>query len=416
MIRVLADGVFKCGLSSLAQFAEQTDVRGRFVAMYLGLKRMGVGIAELGATTATPAAEIQRFLDHMFTKTERPAPLVVLTDLFGLSTSPTAPWSTLTNERAPNNKYPTNTWRNNFGIQKGVGCPAEPDVINELLATPQIRLACPNMTTDDEGRTACGLLGTNYRGEEHSIWLRLVEHDGYQVVDLDNPAVYSGYLLVGARSRIPIFALIAVLYCNAPDDVYPNRDVVGIPEFAEDFNLTVDQVEQLFECDPDSLHNAQVVAASSGGLIPPDIQPANPAIPRPLPLLAAPSFLNTGVGAEIEVAHELERNNWTVSYTGNVRSLGYDLEARQAELTLRVEVKSSFGLCRPELTTEEWTAAARFGDEYVLAIVDFFGSAGQRMVYVRNPAANAFPTERQVSVFGISRQDITALAVEAEFL
>jgi hypothetical protein len=122
------------------------------------------------------------------------------------------------------------------------------------------------------------------------------------------------------------------------------------------------------------------------------------------------------VGAEIAVAHDLERSTWVVSYVANVRSLGYDLEATQGNQTLRIEVKSSVGLCRPELTEEEWRAAQRWGDSHVLAIVDYFGCPGQRISYVRNPAVNAFPTERQTAVFAISRQEITALAVEAEFL
>jgi hypothetical protein len=122
------------------------------------------------------------------------------------------------------------------------------------------------------------------------------------------------------------------------------------------------------------------------------------------------------VGAEIAVAHDLMRTGWTVSYVANVRSLGYDLEATQGSQTLHIEVKSSVGLCRPVLTEEEWHAAQRFGDTHILAIMDYYGCTGQRISYVRNPAVNAFPIERQVSLFGISRQEISALAVDAEFL
>lgn len=417
MIRVSRPGVFEAGLTSLARFASQTDVRGRFVAMYLGLRLMGDSLASLGSPETTPAADIQRFLDQMFTKSHRPQPLIVLTDLFGQSTSPSAPWSTRTGERSPTNQYPTNTWRNNFGIQKGVGCPADPNTIIEILSNPLLRLSCQWMSTDDEGRQTCGLAGTNYRGEEHSIWLRL-SGDGYQVVNLNDPAVYQTYLFSGATASIPLFALIAALYCYAPADVYPAREIVGIPEFAQDFNFTEEQVLEIFDCEPDSPNNGDVVAISSGGPMPVSVAPpiVSPTEPRPLPTLPDPIELNTGVGAEIAVARDLERNNWTVSYVANVRSRGYDLEATQGDETLRIEVKSSVGLCRPALTEEEWRAAQRFGDSHILAIVDYFGCPGQRIWYVRNPAVNAFPTERQTAIYLISRQEISALAVEAEFL
>jgi len=417
MIRVSRPGVFEVGLESLKQFASHIDVRGRFVAMYLGLRRMGSSLASLGSSETTPAGEIQRFVDHMFTKTHQPPPLVVLTDLFGQSTSPSAPWSTRTGERSPGNQYPTNTWRNNFGIQKGVGCPADPNTIIDILSNPLLRLSCPWMSTDDEERQTCGIAGTNYRGEEHSIWLRL-SGEGYQVVNLNHPAVYQSYLLSGATTPIPVFGLIAALYCHVPEDVYPQREIVGIPEFAQDFNFTVEQVQEIFDCDPDSANNAEVVAISSGGPMPVSVPAATPSStqPRPLPVLPDPVELNTGVGAEIAVARDLERNGWTVSYVANVRSLGYDLEATQSDETLQLEVKSSVGLCRPQLTEEEWRAAQRFGDSYVLAIVDYFGCPGQRISYFRNPAVNAFPAERQTAIYLISRQEISVLAIEAEFL
>ena len=198
--------VFERGLSVLEDFGEEVGVRGRFVALYLGLRRIGRDMAGLGDTRATPASEIEGFLDQLYTKTHRPQPLIVLTALFGQSTSPTAPWSTRTGEVAPANRYPTNTWRNNFGIQKGVGCPAEARTIPGLIRDPQVRLSCPWMRTDDEGRHTCGIDGTVYRGEEHSIWLRKVADEGYQVVDLDQPNVYAGYLSPG-ETECPYFPL-----------------------------------------------------------------------------------------------------------------------------------------------------------------------------------------------------------------
>lgn len=82
----------------------------------------------------------------------------MLTAPFGGSVSPSAPYSMRTGEVAPG-KSAINTWRNNFGIQKGVGCPAEAETIRELLDNPALRLACPHMTTDSKGQHFCSLEG-----------------------------------------------------------------------------------------------------------------------------------------------------------------------------------------------------------------------------------------------------------------
>ena len=105
-----------------------------------------------------------------------------------------------------------------------------------------------------------------------------------------------------------------------------------------------------------------------------------------------------------------------MSYTGNFRRLGHDLLADQGGNTLRVEVKSSVGLCSPILTEAEWAAAQMHGEGYVLAVVDFYGSPGQRISYVRNPAANVIPATKQETTYRIARQDVATLGVEAEFL
>jgi hypothetical protein len=409
--------VLEAGLDILEEFGRRTSVRGRFVALYLGLRLMGDGMTPLGAPGATRAHEIEGFLDRMWAKTHRPEPLVVLTAPFGGSTSPTAPYSTRSGEFAPGHQYPTNTWRNNFNIQKGIGCPAEPQVIDRLLRNPAVRLACPHMQTDPEGRYVCGIAGTAYRGEEHSIWLHMAE-DGYQVVDLNLPAVHRPYLRPGDEP-IPLFPLIAALYCLSPADVYPPRQRVGIPDFGLDFGFAVEQVEELFDCDPESPANAALLTLVEGVPVPPPPAPPLPGeepAPGPLPDLPPDAVLNTGVGAELAVAAQLGRHGWEVRYRGNQRGLGYDLEAAHDGHTLRVEVKSSVAFTNPELREAEWEAAQRYGDEYVLAVVDFYGSDEQSIWYVRDPAAAAIPVERTTTIFRLVRGDIMAVRTEAEFL
>ena len=314
--------------------------------------------------------------------------------------------------------YPTNTWRNNFGIQKGVGCPAGPEVIANLLDHPQHRLGCRHMALDPEGRHLCRVRDTAYRGEEHAIWLRHSDN-GYQVVDLNHPTVVRDYLQPGAR-RIPIFALIAMIYCMATPDVLPSRHHVGIPEFATDFGFTYEQIESLFDCDPDCPHNASLatrVEDSRATFVQHVLEPNDDydSVDQ-FPEEPHDTVLNTGVGAEIIVAKDLQSVGWTARYRANQLGLGYDLEATRDDQTLRIEVKSSVAFANLELQESEWKAAQTYGDGYVLAVVDFYGTAERSIWYVRNPAVNAVPAERTTLTYRFVRMDVEVVKTEVEFL
>lgn len=422
MIPTTHEPTYARSLDVLRTVGAAPNVRGRFIQLYLGLRHMRNQLPGLGSQTAVPAGAIETHLDQLFTKTSRPEPFVVLTDLFGQSTSPTAPYSTRTGMKAPGHAYATNTWRNNLGIQKGVGCPASATVINALLADPNIRLACPHMAVDSEGRQTCGIEGTVYRGDQHSIWLKRAP-DGYQVVDLDNPATYESYLR--PRVAVPAFALMGALYSFASSGTFPDREQVSLPEFAADFGLGVDQLESMLDIDPDSEGNAAVLTVASGLPLPapqpipqvgPGVGVAVPPVGGPVPAAAAPIQVNTGVGAEIAVAHELQARGWTVTYFGSQRNIGYDLEASRDGVVLRVEVKSSVGVCVPELSEAEWQAAQAHGENYILAIVDFAGSQTPRFLYVRDPAAHVPPIEIYVRNYRLPRADVQPLATDAEFL
>lgn len=423
------------GVELLHDFQRRSNARGRFIALYLGLRRLRGDLEPLGGDAGSPTFEIETFMDALLTKRHRPEPLVVLTAPFGTN-SPKGPYSTRTGGTAPGNAYPTNTWRNNLGIQKGIGCPASPTEIVALLQEPARRLACPHILSDPDGQHLCNLEGTSYRGEEHSIWLRKTD-DGWQVVDLDLPAVYEEYLNPGGE-RIPIFPLIATLYCDASDLVLPEREVVGIPEFAADFGFGMNQMADLFDCDPASPPNASILRVAADQMVVGRPAPkaggdrANrttdrlplPELPRsdtppealPLPELSEPILRNSGLGAELAVAADLARNGWEVFYRGSQAGVGYDLEAVQGSERLCVEVKSSVGFVTPELTESEWGAARAEADRYVLAIVDFYGSPSQALWYVRNPAVSVSPGERTATVYRLARAEIVPLATDAEFL
>lgn len=425
MIPVDRKDVYEAGLEGLRRFGETTKARGRFILLYLGLRRMRPSLGSLApGQIGTSATEIQELLDQVFLKTFRPEPFVVLTAPFGQSNSPTAPYSTRTGEYAPKHKSPTNTWRNNLNIQKGICCPAEPDVIQALLDDPRLRDACPHMDKHPDGTRVCLLRGTKYRGEAHSIWLRMVT-DGYQVVDLNHLAVYRDYLSPAGK-RIPVFPLIAVLYPFAPPGIYPDRKVVGIPEFASDFGFDVSTVVGFFECDPESPANAAVLAAKDQVTWTAVVAPATPQVtpsatgqqpvPSALPVVAPEGQLNTGVGAEIAVGTELQQYGWTVEYFGNQKKIGYDLRATGGGDTKYVEVKSSVGLCTPELTEDEWKAAEEQGAAYVVAFVDFFGSESQSINYVPNPVATANAIQLQKISYRLPRDGLAAVAVGASSL
>ena len=260
MIPVSRPDVLDGSLEILEAFATRVSVRGRFVSLYLGLRRMRAAanspLAELGSSHVTAASEIEQYLDALYSKSHRREPFVVLTAPFGGSPSPEAPYSARSGTKVSGREYPTNTWRNNFGIQKGVGCPAEPNVIARLLGDRQHRRACPHMALDTEGRHLCRVRDTTYRSEEHAIWLRLSD-GGYQVVDLDHSGVFRDYLRPDDYP-LPIFPLIGMLYCMAAPGVFPERGHVGIPDFAADFGFTHDQVQALFDCDPESAPNSAV--------------------------------------------------------------------------------------------------------------------------------------------------------------
>ena len=110
------------------------------------------------------------------------------------------------------------------------------------------------------------------------------------------------------------------------------------------------------------------------------------------------------------------KHGWTVVYRGNQRGFGYDLEATREAAVTRIEVKSSYGFTTPELTQAEWEAAQLYGDEYILAVVDFYGGDQQVCWYLRNPAACVVPVEVAQVAFRLPRADVRQLSTEAEFL
>ena len=423
MIPVNRPDVLDGSLDILREFAAGRSVRGRFVSLYLGLRRMRAGdhstLAELGSSAFTAASEIEQYLDRLYTKNHRPEPFVVLTAPFGGSTSQEAPYGARSGTTVPGRTYPTNTWRNNFGIQKGVGCPAESEVIARLLDDPQRRLACPHMALDPEGRHLCRVRDTAYRGEEHAIWLRLSD-SGYQVVDLDHPAVVRDYLRPNDHP-LPIFPLIGMLYCMAASGVFPDRVRVGIPEFAIDFGFTHDQVDSLFDCDPDSPFNSSIAMRVEDSRVAVvrslTIPTSDDTLAHQLPDEPHDAVLNTGVGAEIAIARDLQSCGWereisSQSARTRLRPL------RQLETGKRFVLKSNPPSPLRTLRYKSPNGQPRRPTKTSTCLPSLISMAlpNEEFGTFRDPAANAVPVERTTLTYRFVRADIEPVKTDVEFL
>jgi hypothetical protein len=80
---------------------------------------------------------------------------------------------------------------------------------------------------------------------------------------------------------------------------------------------------------------------------------------------------NTGADAETYVAKLLHGAGWTVAFYTRRRGFGFDLWARRPGYNMVVEVKSSLGrLSTVSLTPNEFAAAQKYGDNFVLALVE----------------------------------------------
>ena len=108
-------------------------------------------------------------------------------------------------------------------------------------------------------------------------------------------------------------------------------------------------------------------------------------VPEPGP----DALLNTGQLAEYLVAQDLGELG-EVTYYGHLRNIGFDLRLLRGAQEEFVEVKSSVGRCSPVLTASEWRAASEKRQRYLLAVVDYVGSADEEIHYYRDPASADF--------------------------
>ncbi len=342
----------------------------------------------------------------------------------------------------PGNRTAQNNWRNNFHLQKGVGCYADASELSSPAFLGEPRRACRHLRPVRAGQlrgATCelALASPRYRAEDHQKWLKIYP-DGKTVASVDTMLVsnFESWVAAGGR-RLPIVPLIVALYHDAdPGLATGARALAGVDvaDFVADFNLSPNEVGAYFDQDPANRHNAALVGGPWGisyspftlAMMAPSPpvsagRPAGPAVTTPRPrTIPAPVLTATPVAppvatawwdAEALVKRALEDDGWTV-YDVSRQQLGYDLFAQKRSRTLHVDAKSSSSYCTPTLTAREWRQATTLRDQYVLAIVENFDPTGINNVYwVRDPTITCMSRPRTMTEYAIPRSSWTRATV-----
>jgi hypothetical protein len=406
--------LYAAALASLARFTSGSYY-GRLVQIYLACKHYGRLIPRVGDAVGTDIAALQRLFDELYEKpSRRPGPSIAI--LFNDN------HLYRTGERPPG-KGPSNIWRNNFNMQKGVGCFATAAEIVDPAFRNRRRAMCPHLVSASgnlEGAT-CDLdpRAAQYRREDHPKVFRIdpVTRDHF-VYDPSDINYYLRFVLAPGGRRLPIAPLIVALYYDSP--LAAGRTEVDINDFLLDFDYVGAEYTSYFDDDPALPEHAALRAAFPGMLswtrvVVPAAPPTLPAIPVPVPgrrrKVPSPAIVSTPLAppaggywwdAEQAVRQMLEADGWKVIDKSRF-GLGYDLLASKAGTVRYVEVKSSAGQCNPIMTDNEYLEARRLRHEYVLAVVENFDPKKPVVVlWVHDPAQLSF-TARNVKVFSLPR-------------
>ncbi|WP_313223266.1 DUF3883 domain-containing protein [Pseudoxanthomonas mexicana] len=400
--------------------------RGRFVQLFLGLKFFQNSVPSMYSGAFITTELLQSLLDDLFSKSSRPATECVLS-VFEKN------YLARTGLIGPGNSTAQNTWRNNFNLQKGVGCYAPVADLSSPTFLNESRLNCRHIRVANPGELAgarCTLClsGAAYRSENHRKWLRIdASGGGYAVVDLQNHMNFIDYLAPDGK-RIPLWPLVVALYHDADAGLSVGaRRSVSMADFAADFNFTSQEMSSYF--DPAMTHplNAKLARSAAWawqtntmpstvsvnlGAVSSTLTP--PAIGTTPVLSGSPTLppsTNSGWEAEQHVAATLRSAGWTVHEVSR-QQLGYDLFAQRGSQKRHIEVKSSLGMCAPTLTAREWQQANYYAANYVLAVVENFNATSQNVVYwVPDPANRCSSTSQATISHSISRSSWTVATV-----
>lgn len=401
--------------------------KGRFVQVFLGLKFFQQNIPNIHSGTFTPTEVLESSLDDLYSKASRPMESEILSIFM-------ANYLARSGVNRTDRKASSNIWRNNFHIQKGIGCYAGPEELASHTFLEQPRKECRHLLGEiKDGRCEFCPTEGRYRREGHRKWLRIDPGgNGFAVVDLMNISNFVPYVAPDGR-RIPIVPLIQALYHDAkPGLAVGSRTNVSIEDFCLDFNMSEPEFEAYFDQSPTNPLNARLLSefptlgynpprSTSGGT--PSAAPlAGPrtrlgsraaAAPIPAPVLTGtvtpPPRAQNGWEAEQYVFSALQDAGWEVHDVRRQR-VGYDLLAKKRRRTIYVEVKSSVGYCSPDFTSREWQQAIAHGEDYVAAIIESFNPGGSNMIYwITNPAQNCIKMETQTVSHRVTRSSWMAV-------
>jgi hypothetical protein len=426
MIRLDQPALYDASLGILQRFAGGRYY-GRLVQIFLACKYYGALIPPLGSSTGIDIGEIQRILDELYSKNSRqPGPSILI--LF--NNNHLFP----TGVTGPGRAAASNIWRNNFNIQKGFGCFAPTLELNNAAFRSESRLDCPHLRPAAPGvlrGAVCEFAAdAEYRNEDHPKIFRI--DPGTRDLFVYDPSDISNYRSFVAPDgrRIPIAPLICALYHDS--DLAAGRAEIDVQDFMLDFNFSNAEVDAYFDQDPalpahadllaafPHLSWTRVPAAAAPGLAAPAAplfapapglprrrvrRPAAAIPPEDLPASAHPVAPPAGGrwwDAEEVVKSVLVGDGWEV-IDRRKQSAGFDFQASKAGRTIFVEVKSSAGLCAPNLTAKEFREATRLSDRYIMAVVENFEpTRPARILWIRDPASMSLGS-RTVEVYPLPR-------------
>lgn len=402
--------------------------RGRFAQIFLGLKFYQNEIPNMFSNQFAYSEVLQTMLDDLYAKASRPLNDCVLM-LFENR------YHARTSLIGPGNTTPQNTWRNNFHLQKGIGCYAPPQELSSQTFLDQSRIDCrylqPRQSSSLSG-ASCQLCprGAHYRMEDHRKWLR-IDPGGTRFASLDlmNIDNYLPYV-VGTQGRIPVLPLIVALFHDAlPGFRTSGFKSLDVHDFADQFNFSRQEFEAYFDDAPTNSYNTRLLRRfpniaytqiSSGRRVKGLVQRGKTiakrrkphARPPVLPGTATtPPAVNTGWPAEQFVRKALEEASWQV-YDVSRQRLGYDLLARKGRQTRWVDVKSSVGYCSPSLTQREWEQARLHALHYVLAIIENFDPLARNTIFwIPDPLGKCGARETQLLHYYVARGSWIRFAV-----
>lgn len=408
--------------------------KGRFIQIFLGLKFYQNNIPSMYSGSFIETEVLQSLLDDLYAKSSRIAENSILS-LFENK------YLARTGLVATGHKFAQNTWRNNFNLQKGIGCYAPASDLSSLTFLNQERNQCRYLQSANAGvlkgaHCAICVSGAAYRSESHRKWMRIDPGgNGYAVTDLQLIENFAPYLAPGGV-RLPFLPLVIALYHDAdPGIVLGTRSSVSVLEFMSDFNLSQQEFDAYFDASMTNSLNVQLTnslgwekgiplssiseSVSQGIAAPPAVaakQRTHKKVINSEPILSGtstpPPGMNSGWEAEQFVAAALNENGWDAHVVAR-QMLGYDIFAQKGKRKLYVEVKSSIGFCSPSLTAREWQQAKHHTDTYILAIIENFNPDQENTIYWIPDPTNVCRATKQISVsYSIPRTSWTYATVK----